>query len=175
MEIDNHPVADSLVNDAFEAIVELYFQLEGFITSTGKWFWVRDTEKSQRGYQDIDVLAVGGNQTIIVSVSTNLDDKVAGSGVDKLCSHFERVRLYLETVPSYKWMVAEGREVSFVLAYLNENSKRHLDKIKSATVDIRAVGAKEMLDRIDQYLKANRNIKIQNWMLRLVQVQHQSA
>ena len=40
MQIQSIPVSDSPNNDAFEAIVELYYQSEGFITSSGKWFWV---------------------------------------------------------------------------------------------------------------------------------------
>ena len=74
-KIQDIPVSDSPNNDAFEAIVELYYQLNGFITSSGKWFWYAQKGKQQRGYQDFDVLAINGQETIIVSVSSNLDDR----------------------------------------------------------------------------------------------------
>ena len=80
MEIQNIPVTDSPNNDAFEAVVEVYFQTQGYITSAGKWFWVWEDGKKQRGYQDIDVLAIKDDETVIVSVTSNLDDKVNTRG-----------------------------------------------------------------------------------------------
>lgn len=32
--------------------------------------------KKQRGYQDIDVLTINNNETLVISVTINLDDKV---------------------------------------------------------------------------------------------------
>lgn len=46
--IQNFPVTDSPNNDAFEAIVELYFQVLGCITSSGKWLWVWEKGKRQK-------------------------------------------------------------------------------------------------------------------------------
>lgn len=93
------PVTDSPNNDAFEAIVEVYYQVRGYITSAGKWFWVWEDEKKQRGYQDIDVLAVSGDETIIISATSNLDDRVnTKSGrandemLNKLKGHFNRFK-----------------------------------------------------------------------------------
>lgn len=40
------PTVDSPVNDAFEGIVELYYQINGYITSTGKWFYKWDKKIS---------------------------------------------------------------------------------------------------------------------------------
>ena len=74
--VQNYPTADSVPTDSFEGLVAAYYQLKGYITSSNKWFWVRDENKKQRGYQDIDVLAIGQTETIIVSVTANLDDKV---------------------------------------------------------------------------------------------------
>ena len=76
MEIQSVPTPDSSNNDAFEAIIELYYQTLGYLTSSGKWFWVWEDGKKQRGYQDIDVLAVNEKEVVIVSVSSNLDDKL---------------------------------------------------------------------------------------------------
>ena len=38
-EIQNYPTSDSPNHDAFEGIVELYYEIKGYITSSGKWFW----------------------------------------------------------------------------------------------------------------------------------------
>lgn len=48
-QIQSFPTSDSPVNDSFEGIVELYFQIKGYITSTGKWFWKYQEGKHQKG------------------------------------------------------------------------------------------------------------------------------
>jgi hypothetical protein len=53
--IQSIPVTDSPNNDAFEAIVEAYYQAQGYITSAGKWFWVWDKENG-KSKGDIKIL-----------------------------------------------------------------------------------------------------------------------
>ena len=106
--------------DSFEGLVELYYQFRGYITSSNKNFWVYEKGKSQRGYQDIDVLAVKENQTVIVSVSTNLDDKVNTSRIKSgTLEHFKRVKEYLGAVEDYRWLIQDGRTVRKVIAYMS--------------------------------------------------------
>ena len=113
MQIQSIPTPDSPNNDAFEAIVELYYQVKGYITSSGKWFWVKEPTKRQRGYQDIDVLAVSGRELLIVSVTSGLDDKlrprrngsIRNDMLQKLKNHFERIECYLCKVPQYQWLL----------------------------------------------------------------------
>jgi len=73
----NFPVVDGFPADPFEALVEVYYQTKGYITSSNKWFWVWESGKKQGGYRDIDVLAVNDRETLIVSVTINLDDKIS--------------------------------------------------------------------------------------------------
>jgi len=125
MQIQSIPVADSPNNEALEGIVELYFQICGYITSSGKWFWVKEGKKKIRGYQDIDVLAINGHEIIIVSVTSNLDDKLRCDRegninyemLDKLGAYFRRVEMYLEHVKEYKWLVGSGKKIRKVVAY----------------------------------------------------------
>ena len=108
-EIDPLPVPDSPNNDALEAIIELYYQLEGHITSAGKWFWAMEKGKQQRGYQDIDILAINKNETIIVSVTSGLDDKIGfnkdrilrSEQLENLVKYFNRVENYLRRIDHY--------------------------------------------------------------------------
>ena len=121
----NFPVVDSPHNDAFEAIVELYYQISGYITSSGKWFWVRGSGKKQRGYQEIDVLAVNREDVIIVSVTSGLDDKIRfnkrgqprNDMFKKLQFHFSRIEEYLRQVPQYEWLM--DKNVKKVVAYVH--------------------------------------------------------
>lgn len=182
MKIQDIPVTDSPNNDAFEAIVEVYFQTQGYITSAGKWFWVWEDGKKQRGYQDIDVLAVSGDKTVLVSVTSNLDDKVNTQGgaanaemLKKLKGHFERIRLYLNTVEQYRWMVCEPRNVQYVVAY-NHAFERTLPPILKALGNegIETLSAKIILGSLSEH--ANQpNLKIQNQLLRTIQLLGKNA
>lgn len=180
-EIQKIPVADSPHNDAFEAIVELYYQVFGYITSSGKWFWVWETGKKQRGYQDIDVLAVDGNELIIVSVTTCLDDKLRCDKLGKLkkemltklCSYFSRVVLFLEHVDKYKWLTK--KKIKRVVAYIY--SANDISQVYEAlkTEKIMLLSAEDMIFSIKKYLDDNDNIKIQNQMLRTIMVLNQKV
>lgn len=124
LTVQSNPTVDSPPTDPLEALVAAYYQHKGYLTSSAKWFWVRDSTKQQRGYQDIDVLAVNSQETVIVSVSGNLDDKVRFDTKnvlqDKLLAkqleYFSRVELYLNNVEEYKWLVS-GRSIKRVIAY----------------------------------------------------------
>lgn len=179
--IQNIPVTDSPNNDAFEAVVETYYQTLGYITSSGKWFWVWDkaSGKKLRGYQDIDVLAVNKDETLIISVSSNLDDKVntkrGGGGVNldllkKLEEYFIRAREYLEAVDEYKWMVGGERYVRYILAY-NHAFQRTQPAIAQALQqkNIQTVSAREMFAALREHV-IQPNLKIQSPLLRAIQL-----
>ena len=177
MKIQSIPNPDSPNNDAFEAIVELYYQTLGYLTSSGKWFWVWEDGKKQRGYQDIDVLAVNGEEIVIVSVTSNLDDKLRKNKIGivnnemllKLCSYFHRVEQYFDNVNEYKWLCEKNR-VRKVVAY-NHAFKKATTEILPILYNagIEALSAKEILSYLAEYIKQP-NIKIQDQMLRTIQL-----
>jgi hypothetical protein len=160
IDIQDKPVTDSPNNDAFEAIVEVYYQTQGYITSAGKWFWVWEDGKKQRGYQDIDVLAINANETMIVSVTSNLDDKIntkEGSAnpekLEKLKNHFDRVQTYLNKVEQYRWMVSKPRKVRYVIAYNHAFKNSEVVKQGLRTAKIESLTAKEMLGALIEHAK----------------------
>ena len=165
-----NPVTDSPNNEALEAIIELYYQLDGFITSSGKWF---NTEKAN--YQDIDLLAVNATETHIVSVSTNLKEKVTVTRNDaedkkfvSTVSYFENVESFLQNVKEYRWL-KEERKVKKILACLNvpKNHVKQLEKLESKNIQL--LTPSEFLPTFLQNKNLNYT-KIQNPTLRLVQV-----
>lgn len=112
--VQDFPSPDSLPTEPFESIVELYYQTQGYITSSNKWFRVF----GQRGSSDIDVLALNGNETLIISITVNLNDKVENEQIRQtLLTHFKRVMDYLCAVEEYAWLVRNPREVRRILAY----------------------------------------------------------
>lgn len=172
--------SDSPVNDAFEGIVELYFQLSrgGYITSTGKWFWTEGVK--QKEYQDIDLLAVNGHKTIIVSVSSNLKSKITLTKNGelnndlhlKLIDSFVRVENYLANTEDYKWMVNKNREINKVIAIAEGVSSKHLEKINNLLKKdkIEIITPKKIINGIMEYLNEHDNLKIQHEALRLIQI-----
>ncbi|WP_415883883.1 hypothetical protein [Neptuniibacter sp. QD34_54] len=176
MKIQNIPVSDSPNNDAFEAIVELYYQTQGYITSSGKWFWVWEKGKKQRGYQDIDVLAINGKEALIVSVTSNLDDKLSQTRLgeinqdqlSKLKKFFYRVEQYLKTVPEYKWICEKS--IKYVVAYNHAVKKAEHTVIPELYKhEIKVVSAKEMLGKLSSHIQQD-NLKVQDQMLRTIQL-----
>lgn len=176
--IQNYPSADSPATDPFEALVELYYQLNGYITSSNKWFWVRDEGKQQRGYQDIDVLAINEHEVNIVSVTANLDDKIRYDKnkkiqMDSLQVFFERVEKYLQETKDYSW-VMEKRKINWVVAYSSGPSEKRLEEIKSEirniNVNIELISSDEMLNNIIEFNKEYAVGKTNNQILKTIQL-----
>ncbi len=160
-QIQTYPAVDSPPVDPFESIVATYFQLKGYITSMGKWFWMWDIDKHQPGYQDIDVLAINESKTVIISVTSNLDDKVAfkkNGKVDKekwekLMRFFERAQRYLTKTPQYCWLVQEGRSVEKLVVCANWH-KKNLMRIRDLLDDeqIKLKTSSEIFDDLQKDL-----------------------
>jgi hypothetical protein len=176
-DIQDFPVSDSTDSDVFEAIVELHYQLKGYITSNGKWVWVWEEGKQQRGYQDIDVLAVGEHKTVIVSVTSNLNDKISTNqqsgdvnreSLENLKNYFDRVERYLSKVPQYRWLIANDR-VERTIAYGSPKTEREVIKNALQSEGISLLSAGEMIDSILKYLEKP-NWKTQNQILKLLQI-----
>jgi len=181
--IQNYPTSDSPNHDAFEGIVELYYEIKGYITSSGKWFWKKSDGKYQGGYQDIDVLAINGKETIIVSVSSNFDDKLNFSKgkinetkLIKTLDHFNRIEEYLNATNEYKWLMEGSRKIKRVLAVINAPKGYEKYSLIPETKEIEIVQVKEMITVINNYLEKykkqqNENgLKTQNQTFRILQI-----
>jgi len=105
----NFQLVDNPAVDAFEQIVELFYQAQGYLTCSNKWF------PMIRGYADIDVLAVRDKEIRIIQVVTNMDDK----SPEKLKLFFDKAIEYLNKY--YPWLVA-GKKIIRTLAIENEAS-----------------------------------------------------
>jgi hypothetical protein len=177
-KIQDYPAADSPATEPFEALVEIYYQLKGYITSSNKWFWVMDAEKQQRGYQDIDVLAINENEVVIVSVTANLDDKIRydknkNIQMASLQVFFERVEQYLRATKDYSW-VFTNREIKRMVAYSSGPSEKRLTEIKSeignTNVNIQLISFDEMLNYIKAFSNEHTIGKTNNQILKTIQL-----
>jgi len=176
-DIQKYPSSDSPNHDAFEGIVELYYEIKGYITSSGKWFWKKSDGRQQRGYQDIDVLAINGKETIIVSVSSNFDDKLNFSKGElnhakslKTSEHFDRVFEFLKETPDYNWLTNNQRKIRKVIAVINapQNMEKFKKHLESQEIEILRID--DIITEIVKYLDKPKGLKIQNQTLRLLQI-----
>lgn len=179
-DVQDYPAADSAPTDPFEGLVAAHYQLDGYITSTNKWFWVWGKDKKQRGYQDIDVLAVNDAETIIVSVTGNLDDKVRRSGegtlrkdmLDNLNRYFERVQAYLKSVPEYAWLLNDVRKLKKVVAYASGDklASRIRDSLDAHGIEL--LSAKEIIEHLQKVIpeQEKRGLRTNNQLIKTVQL-----
>ena len=178
--VQNYPTADSVPTDSFEGLVAAYYQLKGYITSSNKWFWVRDEDKKQRGYQDIDVLAIGQDETIIVSVTANLDDKVRRTQdgslrtdmLDKLNAYFERAQAYLMSVDQYVWLVKSSRRIRKVVAFASGDGLANRIQGEVDKHCIQLLSASEIVHYLQREIaeQAEHGMKTNNQLIKLVQL-----
>jgi hypothetical protein len=177
-KIQDYAMVDGNPHDSFEGLVEIYFQLKGYITSSNKNFWVFDKDKkAQRGYQDIDILAVKDDETVIVSVSSNLDDKVNTRRVKSSTrEHFERVERYLKAVKDYRWLVR--KKPQRVIAYMSgHKTASSLNKIRKLLDghQIKLLSVYKISDYLLRRIKTLKDpkkygLKAENELVRLLQV-----
>ena len=180
MNIQDYPTTDNTPTDPFEGLVAAYYQLRGYITSSNKWFWVREEQKRQRGYQDIDVLAINADETVIVSVTGNLDDKIryTREGVlrsdmlGKLEDYFGRAREYLASVPEYKWLVDDGRRVRKVVAFASGDGLARRIRSEVERYGIELLSAKEITRYLQETIaeQKKRGLRTNNQFVKLVQL-----
>jgi hypothetical protein len=164
MDVQPFPIPDGPTGNPLEPIVELYYQSQGYITSNGKWFWAFE-EGKQRGYQDIDVLAIRGKETIIVSVTTNLDDKFGSGREDLLNRFFERAERYLGE--AYGWLTADGRQLRRVVVHFDKRTPQRIKDVLQAE-RIEVLSGQEVVDGILEYLGHNPELKMVDPVLRLL-------
>lgn len=177
--VQDYPSVDSPQAEPFEGLVEMYYQMRGYITSSNKYFWVREKKKKQRGYKDIDVLATNENETYIVQVSSGLDDKIRYGRDGKvrrdmlsdLKKYFEWVEEYLRSVQDYGWLVND-RKVKRIVAYYYapKSSKKVKPALKEAGIQL--LSAREIF----QFLRGEvpeikrKGLKTNNQLLKMIKL-----
>ncbi len=178
--IQSYPSADSPPTDPFEALVELYYQLNGYITSSNKWFWVRGDGKQQRGYQDIDVLAINAQEVVIISVTANLNDKVRHHGdgsvhEEKLASlknYFDRVKEYLKAVEHYAWLMDGSRKVRCVVAFSRGFGLAEKIAPMLRDLEIEILSSKVLLKhlKVEVKVQEKRGLRTNNQIVKMIQL-----
>ena len=180
-KVQDYPTIDSIQTEPFESLVETYYQLKGYITSSNKWFWYWKKGNKQRGYQDIDLIAINENQTLIIGITTNLDDKIRCNRkgevkkdmLEKLSQYFNRAESYLKMCPEYAWLVKDYRNIEKILVYAHGRNA-HLDKIVSELdkLKIKLLSGKEIIENLEEIVKElqKKGLKTNNQLIKLIEL-----
>jgi len=124
--------------NAYEKIVQIWLDTKGYITSTGKWFWIQENPNTSRGYKDIDILGIKENEVAVVSVSTCLNDKIRFTKTGEINKtmykknieqFFDDAIKYLNLTPEYKWLV-EKKIRKILFFFFGTNNEIRLNKLK---------------------------------------------
>jgi len=168
-KVQSNPIVDSAQIDPFESLVEMYYQTKGYITSSNKWFWFFEEGKKQRGYQDIDVLAIDENETLIITVTTNLDDKI--NNINKLHEFFKRVREYLKNVQQYSWLMKD-RKIRYVIAfaYGDRMARNISQELKEESIEL--LSSNEIIRNLRDYISnlKKSGLRTNNQLARIIEL-----
>lgn len=170
------PSVDSNYTEPFEGLVETYYQIKGYITSSNKWFWYWPQEGKQRLYMDIDVLAINSTETVIVSVSGSLDKKIGFDRNkqlkdDMIKNLFVRELAYIKNVPQYQWLT-KNRTVKKVIAFIwgNKLQERLLNHSEFLKHGIKLLSSNEILLELEKKINLEKFQKSNNSFLKTIQL-----
>lgn len=137
--------------DPYERIAQRWMETQGYITNTSMFYWA--FEKSQRGYRDIDILGFNGKETVIVNVTTNLDDKANLKNFPETVKFFELTEEYLKETPQYSWLV-ERPTKRMIFYFYSYRTQKALDEVfaKCKSKDIELKSFKDAIKDINEYL-----------------------
>jgi len=142
-------------NDAFDTMVELYYQTQGYITSVGKSFTVYEPNHESGLHCTLSMIAINEQETVIVSPYDSLPGHVTwdkkGNIKMKTLEFFEHYfrhcEGYLRNVQSYQWLAQ--RPMRRVVALLwpeeqpvNDNFIEHMNKRGVDVLTGRAIAEK---------------------------------
>ena len=148
--------------NAYEKIVQIWLDSKGYITTTGRWFWIKDKPDKTSGYKDIDILGLKENETAIVSVTTCLDDKIrlTKEGVINqkmydwnIIKYFSDVIEYLENTPEYNWTTRKKiKKILFYFFGMKNQEKLNILKNECLKENVDIISISDAVEEIKDYI-----------------------
>ena len=161
-----------------EELVTEYYKLRGYLVTSNYWFpVVTERERSQRGkeqkysarsWSDMDVIAVGEKEVIIVQVKAIVNEKRV---VEKVKSFFVHATQFLESgkAPdqnsSISWWM-KGRKIKKVLVYEYYSSPSYLNELKRSGIEVWHFNT--YFDEIIEYISSKNGVKEENPLMRML-------
>ncbi len=138
--------------EAYEKIVQIWLDMLGYITTTTRFFWSKLENKKQRGYRDLDVLAINEEELLIVSVTTELATKVATKEWGNTKFFFDLAEKYLKETEHYKWMTKKKiRKIIFYFYTYRTEEKRKEVLLKCKDAGLETKSFKDALLDMKEY------------------------
>lgn len=161
-----------------EELVTEYYKLRGYLVSTNYWFSiVTERTRNQRGkeqtyfarsWSDIDVIAVGEKEIIIVQVKAIVNEKDVVEGVK---TFFQRADKFLKdgVAPDQKESIAwwlKGREIKRVLVYEYSSPPKYLELLKEAGIEVHSFTS--YFNQIVEYIEKKEGVKEESALMRML-------
>lgn len=163
-----------------EEIIAEYYKVRGFLVTTN--YWIPFTTKRERtrsgkkeiyharSWTDIDVLAKGKNELLIIQVKTTVNSTDVAKKVN---THFDRIEAYLRkgVAPDGKSAIdwwAKNKTIKRVLIYEDRYSPPSYLKIVASkqNAEVRFIG--DYLSEILEYIEQKQGVKEESPVMRLL-------
>ncbi|GEM_PF-2082292 len=161
-----------------EELVTEYYRIRGYLVLPNYWFPVQnsvhrtqrgeDQKYSARSWKDIDVLAVGEKELILVQVKAIVNE--AGV-VAKVQSFFDQAEQFIQQgkapdgIASIQWWGKE-RTIRKLLVYEYYSVPKYLNQLKGTGIEVREFDS--YFKEIIQYIKAKNGVKEESPLMRMI-------
>jgi hypothetical protein len=161
-----------------EELVGEYYRNKGYLVQTNYWFPFeskrtrRDKEGAQeysaRSWSDIDVLAVGENEILVIQVKAIINEmKMA----EKIIKYFRRTGAFLEDKnildadARVKWWT-QGRRVRNIVVYEFYSAPKYIEKLKNSGIE--AYRFSDYFEKIVTLSEKKKGFKEENTLMRMI-------
>jgi hypothetical protein len=161
-----------------EELVAEYYRLKGYMVMSNYWFPTQTQrnrtqrgtaqEYSARSWSDIDVLAAGKDELLIVQVKAIINQR---SVAEKILKFFDQATTYLdeESAPDQSHSIAwwkDGRAIKKLVVYEYYSPPSYLDILREAGVEVCQFSS--YFDEIVEYIKNKSGVKEESPLMRMV-------
>ncbi len=161
-----------------EELVSEYYRLKEYLVMTNYWFPIQTTRKrnqrgaaqeySARSWSDIDVLAVGHEEVLLVQVKAIVNQLETS---EKIKGFFVRAEEFIQSgqapdgASSIAWWQTE-RTVKKVLVYEYYSPPSYLDQLRNAGIEVREFSS--FFDEIVKYIGEKSGVKEESALMRMI-------
>ena len=161
-----------------EELVSEFYRLRGYLVMTNYWFSIQtarkrnqrgaDQEYSARSWSDIDVLAVGHDEVILVQVKAIVNE---ASVAEKIKGFFVHAEEFVQrglapdgSSPISWWET--GKVLKKVLVYEYYSPPKYLNQLRAAGIEVHEFSS--FFDEILDYIHAKNGVKEENALMRMI-------
>ena len=158
-----------------EELVGEYYRAKDYLVQTNYWFPSEKTHRRQgqngiqeysaRSWSDIDVLAVGKDEVLVIQVKAIINESKMA---DKIIEYFKKTKEFLENDNnsiSDKWWL-KGRKVKNVVIYEFYSPPKYIEKLTNEEIEVHLFS--ECFKEIVKLIEEKKGFKEENALMRMI-------